>query len=121
MLILAGDGSSVSDGRCATCAIYSVECTYNDYLKVCRPDSGLFPPQQSQPNPSHQDPEGMWTISEFCRDSDVCSYVQHLENRIANLERILREARSVLRINITSLLSPRSSTPVGMEPEIPHP
>ncbi|KAF9643134.1 hypothetical protein BDM02DRAFT_3192157 [Thelephora ganbajun] len=54
------DGSDVSGGPCATCAIYSIECTYNDHLKPPRPRG----------------------------------YVQRLENRIANLERLLREARS---------------------------
>ena len=120
-LILTGDGSTASDGRCATCAIYSVECTYNDHLKVCRPNSGPFPSQRSHPNPSHQDPEGTWTISKFCRDSDVCSYVQHLEHRIANLEQVLREVHSVPCINTTSFLSPCSSTPVEMKLEISHP
>lgn len=34
VLILPGNGPDVSSGPCATCTIYSVECTYNDRLKV---------------------------------------------------------------------------------------
>ncbi|KAF9778873.1 fungal-specific transcription factor domain-containing protein [Thelephora terrestris] len=57
------DGPDESGGPCATCAIHSAECSYNDQLRPPRPRG----------------------------------YVQHLETRIANLERHLREQYSSQR------------------------
>lgn len=52
---------------------------------------------QSYPIPSHQGPKGTWyppprTLS---RSSRVCSYVHHLEKRIADLERLLCEVCTI--------------------------
>lgn len=95
LCVFVGSGSSASGGPCTTCTIHCIECTYNDRLKVREHESGPSPPPESYPNPSHQGPEGMHALSESCRGSNLCSYIRDLEDRIANLERLLHKARSV--------------------------
>lgn len=45
----------------------------------------------------------MWSLSDVLWHSTAYSYVQSLENRIANLEQLLREARSLLHVHFTPL------------------
>lgn len=103
--------SDPSSGPCVACAMYSpgVRVRLNVQLKVCRSDPARFHP--TDPDPSYQHLCGLWTFD------PLKPRAKNLENRITDMKRLLREARSVPSIYFTSLT--RNSTPVSASAATP--
>lgn len=95
---MTGDGGQMPQNRCSNCLAYNLDCTYVEAAKVCL--DALVHDRSSlmtlwYRNADRRRGELILDVCMLCDVISSCRYVESLENRLENMEKLLQRVRTV--------------------------